>query len=118
MQLAGQLAQGVNFDHILDNIRDEIQNKFYTIHLITRKDLANIERSYGLKGIERHRNDAISVKAWVEEMKKDDNNPVLYCINHKEIRAYWFKQPRLCSSDTNTITGRYIENISWYRMCG
>lgn len=77
MQLAGQLAQGVNFDRILDDIRDNIQDQFCRMHLTTRKDLLNIERTYGLKGIERHRDDALSVKAWVEELKEDDNNPVL-----------------------------------------
>ena len=77
MAIAGQLAQGVDFQHILDNIRDNVGKEFHRIHLLTRKDIANIEKTYGLKGMQRHRDDAISVDIWVEEMKHSDGNPVI-----------------------------------------
>lgn len=78
LNIAGQLAQGVEFQHILDKIRDSVSSKFQRIHLITRKDITNIERAYGLRGSEKHKDDATSVKLWVEEMNdKCDNIPVL-----------------------------------------
>ena len=41
LYVAGQLAQGVSFQHILDGIRDSVAERFKRIHLITRKDIAN-----------------------------------------------------------------------------
>ena len=37
--IAGQLAEGVHFQHILDNIRDSLGTEFKRIHLLTRKDI-------------------------------------------------------------------------------
>ena len=75
--IAGQLAQGVDFQHILDNIRDNLGKEFFRIHLLTRKDIINIEGTYGLRGAQRHRDDATSVNIWVEEMKSSDISPVI-----------------------------------------
>ena len=44
--IAGQLAQGVNFQHILDNIRESLGTEFKRIHLLTRKDITNIEKAW------------------------------------------------------------------------
>ena len=67
LRIAGQLVQGVKFDHILDSISDKLER----IHLTTIKDLANIEKASGI-------DDATSVSIWVEEMKeRGQNNPVL-----------------------------------------
>ena len=44
--IAAQVAQGVNFQRILDNIRDNLGRDFKRIHLLTRKDITNIERTY------------------------------------------------------------------------
>ena len=69
MTIAGQLAQGVTFEKILE---------FQRVHLITKKDLTNIERSFSLRSRERHAIDAISVKAWVDDMTlKGSDSPVL-----------------------------------------
>ena len=77
LAIAGQLAQGVDVQYILDKIRDNLGEQFHRIHLLTRKDITNIERTYGLKGTQRHSDDATSVKIWVEEMKSSDSNPVI-----------------------------------------
>ena len=77
LAIAGQLAHGVTFEHILDNIRGNVGEQFQRIHLLTTKDITNIERTYGLKGIQRHKDDATSVHLWIEEMKHDDDNPVI-----------------------------------------
>lgn len=76
--IAGKLAQGVKVEYILDEIRDNIGVRLERIHLITRKDIANIERAYGLRGHRRHDDDATSVRLWVDEMdSKGDKSPVL-----------------------------------------
>lgn len=77
MEAASRLSQGVEFDYILDDIRDNVGEKLCRIQLLTRKDLTNIEKAYHLRRIQRHSDDATSVRAWVEEMKTEDCNPVL-----------------------------------------
>ena len=79
-KIAGQISQGITFQRILDNTRsrDSVSTKFDQIHLITRKDIANIEREFGLKCVEKHSDDATSLLLWVEEMKsRGSDNPVL-----------------------------------------
>ena len=76
--LAGQIVQGVTFEHVLDQIRDSVCQRFERVHLLTRKDLSNIERAFGLRGSEKHKDDATSVRLWVQEMQdRCENNPVL-----------------------------------------
>ena len=41
-----ELAQGVDFQHLLDNTHDSIDHGFKRMHLLTRKDITNIERTY------------------------------------------------------------------------
>ena len=75
--IASKLAQGITPQHGLDKIRDSVHKKFERVHRTTKKDIRNVERSFGLCGSERHKDDATSVRLWVEEMKQSDNNPVL-----------------------------------------
>ena len=76
--IASKLLQGVSFEHILDTIRDSVQSKFNRLHLTTKKDIHNIQKAYNIKSVERHKDDATSVHAWVEEMEqKGEGNPVL-----------------------------------------
>ena len=78
MAVASQLAQDVEVQHILDRIRDNLGDKFQRIHLLTRKDINNIDKMYGLKGPEKHKDDDLSVHMWVEEMKSmNDRSPVI-----------------------------------------
>ena len=74
--IAQQLRQGVDFQHILDKIRDNVGKQFQRLHLLTRKDINNIEQSYGLKGTQRHNDDATSVQILVEEMNTSESNPI------------------------------------------
>lgn len=71
-QLAVKIASKVPFDVILDDVRDSVSNNELTcLHLLTKKDLHNIDTSYNLSSIGvRHQNDAISVEACVNKMKK------------------------------------------------
>ncbi len=76
--IAGQVAQGVSFDRILDNIRDSVSKRFERNHLVTKKDLYNIERAFNFQGTQKHPIDAVSVGSWVAEMtSKGEDSPVL-----------------------------------------
>uniref|UniRef100_A0A6P7F500 Uncharacterized protein LOC114326564 isoform X1 n=1 Tax=Diabrotica virgifera virgifera TaxID=50390 RepID=A0A6P7F500_DIAVI len=77
-ELASKIAAKIPLAAILDEIRDSMTSaNFSRIHLLTKKDLHNIEQTYNLNATPvRHRNDAISVQAWVNELQK--SNSVLF----------------------------------------
>ena len=77
LSVVRQLHQGVLFQHILDEIRDSIGGELKRIHLITRKDLHNIERSFHLNSTQRHKDDATSLQCWVNNCEGKETNPVL-----------------------------------------
>jgi len=56
------------------------------IHLLTKKDLHNIQTSYNLiNEAILHANDAISVESWVQNLKKDDKFSHIYYKQQDEI---------------------------------
>ncbi|KAE9523853.1 hypothetical protein AGLY_015741 [Aphis glycines] len=80
-KIAGKLAIGVPVNRILDDIRElKVGTPLKRIHLIEKKDLHNIKRDYNISyNTKSHENDAVSVRLWVEDMKKKgENNPILY----------------------------------------
>ena len=78
LSVAGQLLQGVSFQHILDKVRDSVGTDLKQVHLLSRKDIGNIEKSYHLNTKQRDKNDATSVDCWVKEMmEKEERNPVI-----------------------------------------
>lgn len=70
-ELANKMTLKIPFNTILDEVRDTVEgSQLERIHLLTRKDLNNIEKSFNLQStVIRHANDAISVEAWVQEME-------------------------------------------------
>ena len=95
--IAGQLAQGVDFQHILDNIRDSLGTEFKRIHLLTRKDITNIAKAYGLKVAQRHADDATSVNMWVTEMMSQEGNPIILYKQQGEPQSPEYNN--LCKED-------------------
>ncbi|GFT92997.1 uncharacterized protein NPIL_21081 [Nephila pilipes] len=69
---------------ILDNILDEIRNSISDaglerVHLLTKKDLHNIEISFNLASNSvKHENDGVSVDMWVREMQNSENPCILF----------------------------------------
>lgn len=55
-----------------------MSTKLKRIHLLTKKDLHNIERTFNIRQEKRHEVDSVSVRLWVEDMKTRENNPVLF----------------------------------------
>lgn len=78
LTIAGLLTQGVSMDNILDRIRDSVGARIERLHLLTKKDLHNVERSFNIRQEQRHSIDAVSVKIWIEEMRAREDNPVLF----------------------------------------
>lgn len=78
-EVASKIAAKIPLPTILDDIRDTIcSSNFERLHLITKKDLYNIEQTYNLNATSvRHKDDAISVDSWVNEVQ-DSNCVVLY----------------------------------------
>ncbi|XP_050506518.1 uncharacterized protein LOC126884577 isoform X1 [Diabrotica virgifera virgifera] len=72
--VAAKIAAKIPFQIILDEIRDSVSNSHLErLHLLKRKDLYNIEKCFNLcSSSVRHENDAISVDAWVNEMKSSE----------------------------------------------
>ncbi|KAJ8965735.1 hypothetical protein NQ314_003941, partial [Rhamnusium bicolor] len=70
--LASKISQKVPFDEIINTVRDNFDHSNYgRIHLLTRKDLFNIEQLYNLnKESVRHANDCISVESWVIQSRE------------------------------------------------
>ncbi len=64
---------------ILDDIRDNCLSKSLSRdHLISKKDIHNIKiYQYNIGGIMKHKNDQISVAAIVNELEKEEDNPIL-----------------------------------------
>ncbi|KAK9711232.1 hypothetical protein QE152_g25542 [Popillia japonica] len=73
--IAVKIADKISFSAILDKVRDSVKNsELERIHLITRKDLYNIENSYNLNSASvRHREDAVSGVSWAKEMENTGN---------------------------------------------
>ena len=75
-------------ESILDRVRDSVGTKLQRIHLIVKKDLYNIERSFAIRGCRRHSIDSVSVEIWVKEMEgKKDDNPVLFYKKQGQTKA-------------------------------
>ena len=62
----------------MDNIRDTQFGQLTRDHLSTRADLRNIKRQYNIDCKEKDSDDASSVLYWVEEMEREQYNPVLW----------------------------------------
>ena len=66
-----KIREGIHCDRILDDIRESVSKALHRDHLLERKDIANIEKSYGLDKVCHHMNDQQSVFAWIEEWKQN-----------------------------------------------
>lgn len=77
LHLATKIATKIPLPTILNDIRSSVSNSLERTHLTTMRDLHNIENAYNLnKTSVRHKNDAVSVDAWVNDLQKSDS--ILY----------------------------------------
>lgn len=77
--IASKLASQIPLDDILDEIRDEIRdNQAERIHLLTKKDLYNIEQCYNLKYATVHNKGKKPIDSWIDKMYHAENSCILY----------------------------------------
>ena len=77
-EIATKLSEGVTIDRILNDVCDNVSTDFKRSHILTKRDIHNIEKAFSLKGLERHTDNATSVALLVEELKQNDKeSPVL-----------------------------------------
>lgn len=96
--LASKLAAKLPMDAILDDIRTNISgDSLQRLHLLTKKDLHNIERTFGLgSDAIKHPNDAVSVDLWVKEMKEQNSSCSLFYKPQGEVNESY---PNLKTDD-------------------
>lgn len=72
-EIASKLAVGISYDEVIDSVHvTASQSGLSHLQFVTKKDLRNISRDFGIDRRETmHQNDADSVAAWVERTKKD-----------------------------------------------
>lgn len=76
--IATKINEGISLEHILDTVRDSVGSKFDRIHLLTRRDIKNIEKAFGIQSVQRHKDDATSVHVLLREMEKNAQyNPII-----------------------------------------
>ena len=95
MTIAAKLKEGKTPQRILDNIRDNTETHIVRKHLVNRKDINNIRNQFNIDGIQRHRNDLLSVTSWVKEMEMLPYNPVLLFKQHgdQQCDSYPYLEP-------------------------
>jgi len=86
-EIVSKISQNIPFEKILEEIRENIANNHLErTHLLTKKDLYNIEASYNLNNeAVLHSNDATNVGAWVEKLKSDDKLSLVYYKSQGQI---------------------------------
>ncbi|GFU35378.1 uncharacterized protein NPIL_20801 [Nephila pilipes] len=77
--IASKIAAKIPLDNILDEIRNSISDAgIERVHLLTKKDLHNIEKSFNLTSNSvKHENDGVSVDMWVRKMQNSENPCIL-----------------------------------------
>lgn len=78
--IAMKISENIPFDNILDEVRDSVTSSgIERKHLLTKKDLNNIEQSFNLRCHERkHENDVESVRIWVSELNDEESKPFAF----------------------------------------
>ncbi|GFU58453.1 uncharacterized protein NPIL_323141 [Nephila pilipes] len=78
--IATKIASKIPFVEILDEIRDSVtDSKLERIHLLTKKDLYNIENCFNIdSNAIKHKDDGTSVDAWVNEMENKNDSCILF----------------------------------------
>ena len=77
MEIAAKLQQGSDMDRVMGNIRDSTIKQMNRQHLITKQNLHNIKAQFNIDEIVKHKNDLLSVSAWVKELREMKYNAVL-----------------------------------------
>ena len=94
---------------------------FNRIHLATRKDIANIEKAYGLKGVENIQWGL--VPGWLKSWKLREKITLSCWLNHRASlsqRTVITVKTEFCTSSSNSTSKGYAEDLctKWGCLCG
>ncbi|XP_028137903.2 uncharacterized protein LOC114332316 [Diabrotica virgifera virgifera] len=118
--VASKLIAGVSVSHILNSTRDNIGCAFKRDHLLTRMDINNVMRSYniGLKNGCRHKQDAVSVELWVQEISGTENNPVkFHKRQNSECTAYNLENNDICLILMSPVQAELLKKFGQNLIC-
>ncbi|XP_072399071.1 uncharacterized protein [Diabrotica undecimpunctata] len=118
--VASKLIAGVSVSHILNSTRDNIGCSLKRDHLLTRMDINNVMRSYniGLKDGCRHKQDAVSVELWIQEMSGTENNPVVfYKPQNSECTAYNLENNDICLILMSPVQAELLKKFGQDLIC-
>ena len=111
MMIASKLKKGITTERIIDDIRDFSETKHISRkHLVSRKDITNIQKQYNIEGIRKHPNDLISVYTIIEEMETLDYNPIVLFKQQGELPSDLCKnlsKQRFFACYSNRVSTRY-----------
>lgn len=92
--IAEQLCQGMPRELVLDNVRASATCDVDKLHLISLKDVKNIEKSFGIQGVSNVKTDNVyhNLIFWVSNIMKTEHCPLVYfsedgdfeSLNHKD----------------------------------
>ncbi|XP_055935218.1 uncharacterized protein LOC129965398 [Argiope bruennichi] len=111
--IAGKLLQGVAEKNILQDIRQSLDTSFGRKHLTSRKDLLNIKRDFGIMLPSRGsiiQDDEMSVCAWVDKMKIEKDNPVLFYKRQDDAH------PTIQNKDFMLVLMTHFQKSIFYRL--
>ncbi|GFV91184.1 MULE domain-containing protein [Trichonephila clavipes] len=116
--IASKIAAKIPLDNILDEIRNSISDAgLERVHLLTKKDLHNIEKSFNLSSNSvKHENDGVSVDMWVREMQNSENPCILF---YKTQGSSCIQHPFLKENDfvLNEPQGEILKKFSSESIC-
>lgn len=120
--ISARIADGVTFEKILDDIRDNVRNIYDPIAITTKKDLFNIERDFNLIQGRLNPSDYVSVALWIEKMNElpADENPIVYFEQEDEhftlIISTTFQQEMLLKFGSKAICIDSTHNTNEYEL--
>lgn len=94
-ELASKLAAKVPFSEILDEIKDKISGDS-RLHLLTKKDLYNIQAAYSLQPCASKPEEDVTVGAWVHEILQSQDSCIKF---YKPQNTTLVNYPELCEED-------------------
>jgi len=123
IMMIGRLVQGVPTEQIIQDIPLSVDNGLSRVHLMTRKDLNNIRKSYGIKfgstnGIQTESTDSVCVRSWVQDMQKlGVSNPVqLYMERGIQMEGFGNNDIMLLVI-MNPVQRRMLQKFGHDRIC-
>ncbi|XP_072392298.1 uncharacterized protein [Diabrotica undecimpunctata] len=100
--------------------RESVASKLIAGVSVSQMDINNVMRSYniGLKDGCRHKQDAVSVELWIQEMSGTENNPVVfYKPQNSECTAYNLENNDICLILMSPVQAELLKKFGQDLIC-